>query len=345
MANNGKPKFGMYWASSCGGCEIAVLNIGDKILDVDAIFDIAFWPVAADFKYEDVRNYPDGYIDLCLFNGAIRNSENEEMAHLLRQKSKVLVAFGSCAYEGCIPALSNLTTREKTLSTVYLDNQTIDNPERTLPKEVTTVAEGELTLPSFYHTVKALDQVVPVDYYIPGCPPEPEQIWAVLEVVVNALLHGADLPPTGSIVGAGKVAVCEECILEKNVKKITQFYRPYEINPQPGLCLLEQGIVCLGPATRSGCGALCPQVGMPCRGCYGPLDGVEDQGAKMLSAIASVVDVGKPGDDEHQLDDEIKSVMDTLVDPAGTFYRFSMAHSMLRRVRANGNSKKAGGDE
>ncbi len=345
MADNGKPKFGMYWASSCGGCEIAVLNIGDKILDVDAIFDIAFWPVAADFKYEDVRNYPDGYIDLCLFNGAIRNSENEEMAHLLRQKSKVLVAFGSCAYEGCIPALSNLTSREKTLSTVYLDNLTIDNPEGTLPKEVSTVPEGDLTLPSFYHTVMALDQVVPVDYYIPGCPPEPEQIWAVLEVVVNALLHGAELPPSGSILGAGKVAVCEECILEKNVKRITQFYRPYEIIPQPGLCLLEQGVVCLGPATRSGCGALCPQVGMPCRGCYGPLDGVEDQGAKMLSAIASVVDVGKAGDDEHQLDEDIKAVMDTLVDPAGTFYRFSMAHSLLRRARVNGNSNEAGGDQ
>lgn len=345
MAKNGKPKFGMYWASSCGGCEIAVLNIHEKILDVDAIFDIAFWPVAADFKYEDVRNYPDGYIDLCLFNGAIRNSENEEMAHLLRQKSKVLVAFGSCAYEGCIPALSNLTTREETLSTVYLDNVSIDNPDNTLPKEVSSVPEGDLTLPSFYHTVKSLDQVVPVDYYIPGCPPEPEQIWAVLEVVVNALLHGAELPPSGSIVGAGKVAVCEECILEKNVKKITQFYRPYEINPQPGLCLLEQGIVCLGPATRSGCGALCPQVGMPCRGCYGPLDGVEDQGAKMLSAIASVVDVGKPGDDEQQLDDEIRAVMDTLVDPAGTFYRFSMAHSLLHRARVNGDSNKAGGEQ
>ena len=83
MSANGKPKLGMYWASSCGGCEISVLNIGDHILDVDAVFDIAFWPVAADFKYADVRGYPDGYIDVCLFNGAIRNSENEEMANLL----------------------------------------------------------------------------------------------------------------------------------------------------------------------------------------------------------------------------------------------------------------------
>ena len=337
-----KPKLGMYWAASCGGCEIAVLNIGDKILDVDAIFDVAFWPIAADFKYADVRNYPDGYIDLCLFNGAIRNSENEEMAHLVRQKSKVLVAFGSCAYEGCIPALSNLTTKEATFNTVYFDNPSIDNLEKILPQVSTQVAEGELTLPTFYNTVKSLDQVVPVDYYIPGCPPEPEQIWAVLEVVVNALLNGAPLPPAGSIVGAGKVAVCEECLLEKNLKTISRFYRPYDIVPQSGLCLLEQGIVCMGPATRSGCGALCPKVGMGCRGCYGPLDGVVDQGAKMLSAIASVVNVGAAGDDEAEMAHKIDAVMDTLADPAGTFYRFSMAHSLLHRVRINGNSAKEG---
>lgn len=333
-----KPRLAMYWAAACGGCEISTLNIGDKILVVDEVFDLAFFPCIADFKVKDVESYPDGYIDVCLFNGAIRNSENEEMAHLLRQKSKVLVAYGSCAYEGCIPALSNLTTKDETLRTVYLENASLDNPEGILPQVSTKVPEGELTLPEFYHTVKSLDQVVPVDYYLPGCPPEPEQIWAVLQVVVNALLHGSPLPPSGSIVGAGQVAVCEECPREKNEKSISQFYRPYEIIPQPDLCLLEQGIVCMGPATRSGCGALCPQVGMGCRGCYGPLDGVEDQGAKMLSAIASVVGVGAAGMEEHELNEKISSVMDTLADPAGTFYRFSMAHSLLKRVRENGSN-------
>ena len=129
------------------------------------------------------------------------------------------------------------------------------------------------------------------------------------------------------------MAVCEECPLEKDVKTITQFYRPYEITPEPGICLLEQGIVCLGPATRSGCGALCPQVNMGCRGCYGPLEGVEDQGARMLTAIASVVDVGHTGDTDADLERNLDKVLDTLVDPAGTFYRFSMAHSILHRAR------------
>ncbi len=323
----------MYWASSCGGCEISVLNIHENILTVDEVFDIAFFPCIADFKVKDVESYPDGYIDVCLFNGAIRNSENEEMAHLLRKKSKVLVAFGSCAYEGCIPALSNLTTKEATLKKVYFNNPSIDNPDQILPQEVTEVAEGKLTLPHFYHTVKSLDQVVDVDYFIPGCPPEPHQIWAVLQVVVGALTAGEPLPPGGSVVGAGTTALCDECTREKREKTIKGFYRPYEIQPDPDQCLLEQGIICMGIATRSGCGALCPSVGMGCRGCYGPPDGVEDQGAKMLSAIASVLDVGDESMDEDVLEELIQEAVDSIADPVGTFYRFSMAHSILKRVK------------
>ncbi|MCP4166672.1 MAG: hypothetical protein GY759_12375 [Chloroflexi bacterium] len=207
-----------------------------------------------------------------------------------------------------------------------------------LPQPITQIPEGELELPFFYNTVKSLDQVVDVDYYIPGCPPEPHQIWAVLQVVVAGLLQGAPLPPAGSVVGAGSVAVCEECTLEKHEKVITRFYRPHEIVPEAGVCLLEQGIVCMGPATISGCSALCPQVGIGCRGCYGPLPDVQDQGAKMLSAIASVVGAGEASMEEEEIVRDIQAVMDTLVDPVGTFYRFSMAHSLLRRADVNGSN-------
>ncbi len=340
MSENGKPKLAMYWASSCGGCEISVLNIHEHILDVDAVFDLAFFPCIADFKVKDVKGYEDGYIDVCLFNGAIRNSENEEMAKLLRKKSKVLVAYGSCAYEGCIPALSNFTTKEATLNTVYIDNPSIDNPDGTLPQTHTEVEEGILEIPYFYNTVKALDQVVDVDYYLPGCPPEPPQIWAVLQIVVNALTAGGPLPPKGSVVGVSNKAVCEECSREKRDKTITRFYRPYEIKPEPDLCLLEQGIVCMGVATAGGCGALCPQVGIGCRGCYGPLEGVEDQGMRMLSAIASVIDHGDTTD-PHKMEARVQEIIDTIPDPAGTFYRFSMAHSLLRRAKFSVNGKGA----
>lgn len=340
MSENGKPKFAMYWAASCGGCEIAVLNIGEKILEVDAAFDVAFWPVAADFKYQHVRDYPDGYIDLCLFNGSIRTSENEAIARLLRQKSKVLVAFGACSYTGGIPALSNLTSRADTLRAAYLDNPSTVNPQGTLPKTNTPVSEGELTIPAFYETVKTLDQVVPVDYIIPGCPPEPSQIWSVMEAVIA----GAELPSPGcTVIGASDVALCEQCPLEKHEKQITRFYRPFEIIPEPGQCLLEQGLMCMGPATRGGCGALCPQAGMGCRGCYGPLEGVTDQGARMLAALASAVGVGAPEEEEQEIERSISDVMDTLVDPAGTFYRFGMAHSLLRRARISGNGHEQGG--
>jgi len=333
MGAKEKPKLAMYWASACGGCEISVLNIHENILTVDEVFDIAFFPCIADFKVKDLEAYPDGYIDLCLFNGAIRNSENEEMAHLLRKKSKIMVAYGSCAYEGCIPALSNLTTKEATFDKVYINNPSIDNPDKIFPQEVTKVPEGELTLPFFYNTVKSLDQVTDVDYYLPGCPPEPPQIWAVLQVVVAALLEGAPLPPAGAIIGAGTSAVCEECDREKKEKMIDRFYRPYELVPDPEQCLLEQGLICMGLATRSGCGALCPSVGIGCRGCYGPPEGVIDQGGKMLSAIASVMNAGDETMEEAELEQKIQEVVDTIADPAGTFYRFSMAHSILRRVK------------
>jgi F420-non-reducing hydrogenase small subunit len=321
--NNGKPKLALYWASSCGGCEIAVLSLHEKILDVAAAFDIVFWPCVMDFKYKDVEAMADGEIDVCLFNGAIRNDENAHLAHLLRRKSKVLVAFGACAYGGSMPGLANFTERESIMNYVYLESPSTDNPDRIIPQKLTEVPEGELTLPGFWNTVKTLAQVVPVDYFLPGCPPEVQTI----ELAVNAIVSG-QLPPPGSVIGSG-VTVCDECTRTKGEKKIKHFYRPQEIIPDPEICLLEQGLFCAGIATRSGCGALCPQVNMGCRGCYGPNEGVLDHGAKIVTGIASVIDANTP--------EEVERILDTLPDPAGYFYRFHLPQSLLRRTsRVNG---------
>ena len=325
-ATTDRAKLALYWAASCGGCEIAVLELEEKILDVAAAFDIVFWPVALDYKVADVEALDDAAIDLCLFNGAIRNSENKAMAELLRRKSKILVAFGSCAHEGCIPALSNTTTRQKTLDWVYRDapsNAPSNGHGEIRPQEVCHTPHGEIRLPVFWDTVRSLDQVVEVDYFVPGCPPQAHQIEAVMSTVTGLLENGGPWPPRGTVLGAGEKTCCDECPLEREERKLRRFVRPHEIIPEPGRCLLDQGLVCMGPATRSGCGALCTRAGMPCRGCYGPPPNCRDQGTKMLSALASVIDSRDP--------EEIDEILDSVVDPIGTFYRFSMAKATLGR--------------
>jgi F420-non-reducing hydrogenase small subunit len=316
-----KPKLALYWAASCGGCEIAILDLHEHVLDIDANFEIVFWPCAMDTKYADVEAMEPGSIDLCLFNGAIRSSENEHMAHVLRERSRTLVAFGSCAHEGCIPALANLTTREEIFRYVFHDCPSVANPEGVEPQTRSRLPEGEVELPELYQTVRCLDQVVDVDYYIPGCPPQARRIWEVIELI----LSGVPLPPKGSVIGAGDETCCEECPRTREEKRLRGFVRPHQMIPDPTKCLLDQGLLCMGPATRSGCGALCPQAGVPCRGCYGAPPHVQDQGAKMISALASVID----STDEA----EIENIIEQIADPVGTFYRFGLARSMFRRVQ------------
>jgi len=322
-----KPKLAVYWAASCGGCDIAILDIEDKLLEVADFFDVCFWPCATDFKYDDVRAMDDSSITLTLFNGAIRSDENYEIAKLLRRKSVVLCAFGSCASEGCIPALANFYDKESIIDYVYHKSPSLENgnSQQIEPKTVYEVPEGEVTLPNLWNTVRTLPQVVDVDYLIPGCPPQSNQIAAVIEAVIDILKNNKPLPPKGTVLGATEKTCCDECEREKDVKKIKEFVRPFSKVVDPDICLMEQGIVCLGPATRAGCGAKCVNAGVPCRGCYGRPTNVRDQGAKMISSLASVIDSSDPT--------EIQRIIDSIPDPAGTFYRFSLADSMLRRAQ------------
>jgi F420-non-reducing hydrogenase small subunit len=320
VSEKSKAKLALYWAASCGGCEISVLAIDAKILDVAAAFDIVLWPVAVDGKVRDVEKMADGEIDVCLFNGAIRTSEQEYMAQLFRRKSKVLVAFGSCASEGCIPALANMNTREEIFRNSYEETATTENPNKVHPQPETQVPEGTLHLPVFYNTVRTLDQTVPVDYYLPGCPPEADRIWDA----ITAILEGK-LPAPGATIGSD-TTVCDTCTRKRNEKKIKKFYRTWEIKPDEETCLLEQGLLCCGLATRAGCGALCPKVNSPCIGCYGPNDGVADYGARLMAAVASVIDSDQP----EEID---RIIQEGIPDPVGSFYRFSLAHSLLRRKK------------
>lgn len=316
-----KLKFAFYWAASCGGCEIAVLDISEKILDVIKTADIVFWPVAMDIKYKDVEAMPDRGIDVCFFNGAIRTEENEHMAKLLRRKSKVLIAFGSCAQEGGIPGIANISNRKEIFEKVYLQTPSTQNPNSVTPQTYFHAEEGDLRLPEFYDTVKTLDQTVEVDYYLPGCPPP-------VSLIVNALetIAKNELPPKGSVLAPEK-SVCDECPRKREDKKIREIRRVFEVTPDTEKCLLEQGIICMGPATRAGCEAQCIKVNMPCTGCGGPCPNVPEQGAAMMSALSSILGVG--GEKEETYDAE--KLISQIKDPLGTFYMYSLPASLLRR--------------
>jgi F420-non-reducing hydrogenase small subunit len=326
VTTQAKHRFAMYWAASCGGCDIAVLNLHDAILDFAEHFDIVFWPAVMDAKYRDLEAMADASIDVALVSGGIRNTENLEVVRLLRRKSATLVAFGSCATEGCIPGLANLGSVRGLLDVAF-EGPSTDNPDHIRPSSRFAAPEGELHLPAMEPLLRTLDQVVEVDYRMPGCPPESERIAEVVGLLMAALDGRAELPPRGSVIGAGRSTVCDECQRDRGVKRIAAFKRLQELPElDPSLCLVEQGIPCNGSATRDGCGAKCPLAGAPCIGCYGPADGVVDFGARLLSAFASVVDASEP--------DEIDRILDGLPDPVGQFYRFSLAGSLLRGARA-----------
>jgi F420-non-reducing hydrogenase small subunit len=143
-----------------------------------------------------------------------------------------------------------------------------------------------------------------------------------VKAVLLAIAQG-NLPPKGSVVGAADQAVCDECTREKKEKKLKRFYRPWEIIQDPAQCLMDQGILCAGAATRGGCGVRCPNTGQGCRGCYGPLPNVIDHGAKFLSAVASIIDSNDP--------EEIRKILEGIPDFACIAYRFGMPASLLQR--------------
>jgi len=315
-----KPKVAFYWCASCGGCEEAVVDLAEDILKVVEAVDIVFWPVALDFKRKDVEAMEDGSIAVSFINGAVRTTEQEEMAKMLRRKSGLVVAFGSCSHLGGIPGLANFYTQDMVFQRAYVTTPSTDNPDGVLPQEKTEIDGYELELPAAYNTVLSLDQVIDVDYYLPGCAPPPDLIIGAVE----AILKG-ELPPKGSVLSPNK-SLCDTC--PRNETKpdklsINEIKRPYEVMIDPEKCFLEQGLICLGPATRTGCGERCINANMPCRGCFGPTGQVEDQGAKMLSALASVFDTND--------EEEVERLVDSIADPAGTFYRFSLPSSQMRR--------------
>ena len=303
----GKIKLAVYWTAACGGCDVSLLDTHERLLTIGDMADIVMWPVAADGKEKDIAAMEDGEITVSLINGAIRNSENEHMAKDYVYTKTPSSANFQAEYHKDAPVI---------------------------PQTSYQAPEGELTIPTLYDTVKTLDQVIDVDYSIPGCPPLPESISQLLKAVEDFVYNGVPLPPKGTEIGITTKTLCEECPRKKENARITEIKEPHEVDIKEGVCLMDQGILCLGPATMGGCGARCTRAGQPCRGCYGPSPDVQEQGASMFTAVASLFPV--LDEDPTCGEDEIIKIMSTIKDPLGYFYAYTLGKSLIKRAVKEG---------
>lgn len=313
-----RKKLALFTATGCRTCENMVLDIHYQVQRLDRLFEIVFWPYALGSQLTDLDDLRS--IDVCLVAGAIRTRTDRQAAETLREKSGLLVALGACAAFGGLPGLVNRS-------------QASGNPPPPVAEDIDP--HSEPVLGELEPQVAALGQTVAVDYVIPGCPPTQPLVWAAIQAaltgagsaahlsfamsrlpnaVAQAIASGV-LPPRGTVF-AGEKAVCASCSRVKQEKGFSKVIRPFQDYESTGRCLLEQGLVCQGIATREGCGGLCTGVGIPCRGCFGKTEAVYDPGAKMVSAISSTFQTDEPA--------EIEAITAQFHDLVGTFYRYTL---------------------
>jgi len=276
------------WLNICGGCEVSILDIGEPLLDILPKLEFVHMPVLMDHKYFGQTGegteltIPEA--DIGIVSGGVRNEKEKHVLEEMRKKVKTLISLGSCASFGGIPAMANMYTLDALYDKVYRDSVTTDLAD--------TPAEN---LPPLLDRVYALDEVVTVDAYIPGCPPNPDMIADAL----TALLEGKpfELPER---------SVCDDCPVKREKKAGEgEIKRPLEapqfVQGEPWentRCFMEQGYLCLGPVTRSGCSRVyeeggpkvprCVQGYMPCRGCFGPIRKGANPLVDMMGALSSI---------------------------------------------------------
>lgn len=160
----GKPKVSSDWLVGCAGCHMSLLDMDERIAKVLELADLRSSPIT-DLKHPD-----ESGVDVGVLEGGINNSYNEEVALNMRKHCKILVALGDCAVFGGVPAMRNFFTIEDSLKRAYIETESTDESGH-IPND------PELAVPT---KVRALQEVVPVDVFVPGCPPDADTIFYVL---------------------------------------------------------------------------------------------------------------------------------------------------------------------
>ncbi len=320
-----KPTIAIVPGTACGGCDMSIVNLHEKLLDIVENYELVYWPTAADFKLEDLKKLEK--IDVVIFQGSLRLEEHVHVLKLLREKAKVLIGYGSCAITGGMYGLSNLYTRDELLKTVYDESPSTVKNGNSYPGEQIKWNGENVGISPLTRWVEPPAEIVEFDLMVGGCPPFGKTLDVVHDVLVNFAKKGV-LPPRGTIV-AGEKTLCDNCTREKPEKLvIREIKRIHEVELDPNKCFLSQGILCLGPITTAMCSKACLEANMPCRGCYPVQEGVHDRALKYMSALASLVEVDR---EKQYSDEELYDLMSKIPDPVGTFNKFSLADGLINR--------------
>ena len=218
-----KTRVAVHKFSSCDGCQLAFLNMGDELLQLSELVQIEHFAEAGMLN-ETAR------VDIAFVEGSISTEEEVRRIQQVRENSDWLITIGACATSGGIQALRNMANHEEWLASVYAEPETISSLD----------------------SVRAVKELVRVDFEIWGCPISSAQ----LKAVISSLLNGVS-PKSSS------EKLCMECKRTQTVCKMV-------VNQEP----------CLGPVTHAGCGAICPSFGRACYACYGP---ASDNSSKVLA--------------------------------------------------------------
>ena len=307
-----KPRLLMLPLGGCNGCHITVLDLYEEVADLFSHVEVVRASVIADMNRREVPK-----ADIALIEGAVCNSDNEEVLKKVRENSKILITLGSCSSYGGIPSMRNFFKREDVVQEAYVDAVSNVNPEGVVPSDYEYI-------PELKEYVKSVGGVVPVDFMIPGCPPVPQ----IIRDALVALIKGEEPKlPTKNL--------CEECGRKRsNINPGDRHFITFKIDTvmesdlDPDICFLEQGVLCMGPATRSGCGGRCTKANMPCRGCMGPNPKAIEQGSELSNAMAPMLPIGALVNKE---------------DLPGTFYRYSLAASIIPSVKHGYKELRKGG--
>lgn len=228
------------WLSDCSGCHIAIVDLHEKIMSVLESVKILHCPVLT-----DIKDYPHAKIGLV--SGAIRNEHDRHNAEEMRNSCDLIIAWGSCAVFGGPAGAGNVHTREEIADAVYLNNKTTTT--HTLPNREISALEVSVT---------PIDKVIDVDLYLAGCPPHPTFVFEAL----LSLLEGRTPKAT-------KESVCAKCKRQMKKGDASAIKQHTDDIPDPELCFLSQGYICMGSTTIDRCLSPCPTNGVPCTGCAG----------------------------------------------------------------------------